>query len=112
MNAPVRPWIATAVASSTQRIGDKAHQDMRLDAPWLVVPNRADGKLGLLDTERRLKVTTDSNHNLPISPNLLNREFSVYGPDRVWVGDINIATDEGWLFLSVVIDLFSRQVAG
>jgi putative transposase len=67
---------------------------------------RAKGK-------RRLKVTTDSNHDLPISPNLLDREFAVSEPDRVWVGDITyIATDEGWLFLAVVIDLFSRQVVG
>lgn len=62
---------------------------------------------------RRFKVTTDSNHDLPISPNVLNREFTVAEPDKVWVGDITyIATDEGWLFLAVVIDLFSRQVVG
>ncbi len=67
---------------------------------------RAKGK-------RRFKVTTDSNHDLPISPNLLNREFIVAEPDKVWAGDITyIATDEGWLFLAVVIDLFSRQVVG
>ena len=67
---------------------------------------RAKGK-------RRFKVTTDSNHKLPISPNWLNREFAVAEPDKVWVGDITyIATDEGWLFLAVVIDLFSRQVVG
>ena len=67
---------------------------------------RAKGK-------RRFKVTTDSNHKLPISPNLLNREFSVAEPDKVWVGDITyIATDEGWVYLAVVIDLFSRQVVG
>ena len=65
---------------------------------------RAKGK-------RRFKVTTDSKHDLPIASNLLNRAFTVAEPDRVWVGDITyIATDEGWLFLAVVIDLFSRQV--
>jgi len=67
---------------------------------------RAKGK-------RRFKVTTESKHDLPISPNLLNREFNVTAPDKVWAGDITyIATDEGWLFLVVVIDLFSRQVVG
>ena len=67
---------------------------------------RAKGK-------RRFKVTTDSNHDLPIAPNLLDRQFTVAKPDQVWVGDITyIATDEGWLFLAVVIDLFSRQVVG
>ena len=56
--------------------------------------------------KRRFKVTTDSKHDLPISPNLLDREFTVAEPDRVWVGDITyIAADEGWLFLAVVIDL-------
>lgn len=63
--------------------------------------------------KKRFKVTTDSNHTLPISPNLLNREFTVAMPDKVWAGDITyIATDEGWLFLAVVIDLYSRQVVG
>ena len=67
---------------------------------------RAKGK-------RRFKVTTDSNHKLPISPNLLNREFNVAEPDKAWVGDITYnASDEGWLYLAVVIDLFSRQVVG
>ena len=67
---------------------------------------RAKGK-------RRFKVTTDSNHDLPVAPNVLNREFMVAEPDKVWVGDITyIATDEGWLFLAVVVDLFSRQVVG
>ena len=63
--------------------------------------------------KRRFKVTTDSGHGLPISPNLLNREFTVAEPDRVWDGGITyIANGEGWLFLAVVIDLFSRQVMG
>ena len=67
---------------------------------------RAKGK-------RRFKVTTDSKHDLPISLNLLDRQFDVAEPDKVWAGDITyIATDEGWLFLAVVIDLFSRQVVG
>ena len=63
--------------------------------------------------KRRFKVTTDSRHELPIASNLLDRQFMVARPDRVWAGDITyIATDEGWLFLSVVMDLFSRQVVG
>jgi len=67
---------------------------------------RAKGK-------RRFKVTTDSNHDLPIAPNLLDRQFTVTEPDKVWAGDITyIHTGEGWLFLAVVIDLFSRQVVG
>lgn len=63
--------------------------------------------------KRKYKATTDSNHGLPVAPNLLNRQFTVHAPDRVWTSDITyIATDEGWLYLAVVIDLFSRQVVG
>ena len=67
---------------------------------------RAKGK-------RCFKVNIESKHELPIAPNLLDRQFAVAEPDKVWAGDITyIATDEGWLFLAVVIDLFSRQVIG
>lgn len=63
--------------------------------------------------KRKYKATTDSNHSLPIAPNLLNRQFAVNQPNRVWTSDITyIATDEGWLYLTVVIDLFSRQIVG
>jgi putative transposase len=57
--------------------------------------------------------TTDSRHGLPIAPNLLNRNFTVAAPNQAWIGDITyIPTDDGWLFLAVVIDLFSRKVVG
>ena len=58
-------------------------------------------------------VTTDSKHSLPIAPNRLDRKFLVGVPDRVWVGDITyIGTEEGWLYLAVVVDLFSRRIVG
>lgn len=64
-------------------------------------------------TKRKFKATTDSTHNLPIAPNVLNREFSVNKANHVYVSDITyIHTDEGWLYLAVVIDLFSRKVVG
>ena len=64
--------------------------------------------------KRRFRVmTTDSRHGLPVAPNLLDRNFTVDAPNRVWVGDITyIPTEEGWLFLAVVLDLFSRQIVG
>jgi putative transposase len=64
--------------------------------------------------KRRFRITTtDSRHQLPIAPNLLNQNFTVSAPNQVWVGDITyIPTHEGWLFLAVVIDLFSRRVVG
>jgi putative transposase len=64
--------------------------------------------------KRRFRVaTTDSKHGLPIAPNVLDRNFTVAAPNQAWVGDFTyIPTAEGWLFLSVVIDLFSRKVVG
>jgi transposase InsO family protein len=63
--------------------------------------------------KRKFVVTTDSKHNLPIAPNLLQRNFTTGAPNQVWTGDITyIQTDEGWLYLAVVLDLFSRQVVG
>ena len=64
-------------------------------------------------TKRRFKVTTDSKHQQPIAANILDRQFSADRPDQYYVGDITyIATQEGWLYLAVVIDLFSRQIVG
>ena len=95
------PRICKALAGSGIRVG-KERMQKRMQLHGI----RGKG-------EKRCRVTTDSNHALPISPNLLNREFTVSVPDRVWAGDITyIATDEGWLFLAIVIDLFSRQVVG
>jgi transposase InsO family protein len=64
--------------------------------------------------KRRFRVsTTDSNHALPIAPNLLARRFTVDAPNTVWVGDMTyIPTREGWLYLAVVLDLFSRRIVG
>lgn len=64
---------------------------------------------------RRFRVTTNSDHALPIAPNLLEREFDVdaHEPDQVWVSDITyIPTREGWLYLGVVLDLATRIVVG
>lgn len=64
-------------------------------------------------TKRKFKATTNSKHNYPVAPNLLNREFTVTKPNRVWVGDITyISTTEGWLYLATVIDLYSRRIVG
>lgn len=64
-------------------------------------------------TKHKFKATTDSKHNKHISPNLLGRQFKVMQSNRYWVGDITyIPTNEGWLYLAVVIDLYSRQVVG
>jgi putative transposase len=64
--------------------------------------------------KRRFRpMTTDSNHDGPIAPNLLQQDFSASAPNRIWVGDITfVATREGWLYLAVIIDVFSRRVVG
>ncbi len=65
-------------------------------------------------SKQRFRVqTTDSNHNLPISPNLLKQDFYASAPNEVYVGDITyIRTKEGWLYLAVIIDLYARTIVG
>jgi transposase InsO family protein len=63
--------------------------------------------------KKKFKATTDSKHDLPVAPNLLNRQFEATEPNRVWVSDITyIWTASGWLYLAVILDLFSRRVVG
>jgi len=63
--------------------------------------------------KRRFRVTTDSKHNLPVAANLLARQFTPDAPNRVWSADLTyLWTDEGWLYLAVVLDLFNREVVG
>ena len=63
--------------------------------------------------KRKFKMTTDSNHNKPIAPNRLNRDFTATKPNEKWVSDITyIWTQEGWLYLAVVMDLYSRAIIG
>jgi transposase InsO family protein len=63
--------------------------------------------------KKKFKVTTDSNHGYSIAPNLLNRNFSASEPGKVWVSDLTyISTREGWLYLTVIIDLFNRMIVG
>lgn len=62
---------------------------------------------------RRYRSTTDSGHALPIAPNVLARAFWAQAPNQAWVGDITyIPTAQGWLYLAVLLDLFSRRVIG
>jgi transposase InsO family protein len=64
-------------------------------------------------SKRRFKATTDSRHSHSVAPDLLHREFNPEGPNRVWASDITyIWTLEGWLYLAVIMDLFSRGIVG
>lgn len=70
--------------------------------------------MGLVARRRcRFCRTTDSSHPFPVAPNLLGRQFTAAAPDRVWLADLSyIATDEGWLYVAVVLDLYKRRVVG
>ena len=65
-------------------------------------------------TKRRFRIhTTDANHDHPIAGNVLDRRFDQPRPDQAWAADVTyVATDEGWLYLAIVIDLCSRRVVG
>ena len=63
--------------------------------------------------KRRFRKTTDSNHSFPIAPNVLERQFVIETPNSAWATDVtNIATTQGWLYLAIMLDLFSRRVVG
>lgn len=63
--------------------------------------------------KRRRPRTTDSKHFLPLAPNLLARQFATTAPNRIWLADMTyISTDEGWLYLAAVLDMFSRRILG
>ena len=62
---------------------------------------------------RRFRATTMSGHSYPVQTNLLERDFTAAAPNRVWLGDITyIATEEGWLYLAALLDLYSRKIVG
>lgn len=63
--------------------------------------------------KKRFRVTTNSDHDQPIAPDLLERDFTADAPNKVWVGDITyIWTHEGWMYLATIIDVFSRRIVG
>jgi transposase InsO family protein len=82
---------------------DLADNGIYVGIHWV---RRIRKKLGLRSRQKRkFKATTDSNHRLPVAPNLLDRQFAVTAPNRAWVTDITyIATDEGWLYLAGIED--------
>ncbi len=103
------------------------HRKGRAGAPRLVLDLRDSGftvnrktvaaslqRQGLrAKAARKFKATTNSRHSLPVAPNLLQQDFTTTAPNQKWVGDITyLWTAQGWLYLAVVIDLYSRRVIG
>ncbi len=104
---------------SRQTYGTRRIKDKLAERYGLIVSRRRIRNimryLGLsVKMKRRFRVmTTDSKHNLPIAPNVLNRDFYASKADEKYVGDITyIPTSEGWLYLATVIDLYSRKIVG
>jgi transposase InsO family protein len=109
--------VRRAFGASGRRYGSpRIHEELK--AQGLCVGRHRIARLmrqeGLQARKRRRFVgTTSSEHTLPVAPNLLSRDFEAAGPNQVWVGDVTfIATLQGWLYLAVLIDLFSRRVIG
>lgn len=91
-----------------RRLHDEGHSANRNRVAKIMRENGLRAKAA-----RKYKATTNSNHSLPVAPNLLKQDFSAQAPDQKWVSDITyIWTDEGWLYLAVVLDLYSRRVIG
>ncbi|WP_442895933.1 IS3 family transposase [Bradyrhizobium sp. AZCC 2289] len=73
---------------------------------------RRHGIRAIMARPRRVR-TTDSRHDFPIAPNLLERNFTAAAPNRIWLADITyVETDQGWLYLATVMDLYSRKIVG
>ncbi|MBL8912499.1 MAG: IS3 family transposase [Archangium sp.] len=109
--------VAEAHARSHARYGSpRVHRELKkqkfaVSRKRVIRLMRKQGLVGR--TRKKFVVTTDSNHQLETAPNLLDRNFEATAPDQKWVGDITyLKTPEGWLYLAVIIDLFSRFVVG
>ena len=100
-----RVYGSPRIAAELQAQGEKVG---RRRVARLMRQNRISGL-----QKRRWKRTTDSRHKLPVAENILDRNFQASAPNQVWVGDITyVWTAEGWAYVAVIVDLFSRKVVG
>ena len=109
--------ITTVFNEHKSRYGSVRIYEQLKDNGWKITQPRVSRRMKLLGLQakaaRRFKVTTDSNHNKEVSANLLEQNFNALNKNHKWVTDITyIRTQEGWLYLCVIIDLFSRAVIG
>lgn len=87
------------------------------EAGWTVSRKRVAKRMRALGLRaraaRKYKATTQSKHSLPVAPNLLGQDFTAQAPNRSWTSDITyLWTEEGWLYLAAVMDLYSRSIVG
>lgn len=109
--------VRAAYAASKGRYGSpRVHEELRAKGQHVGRKRvaRLMKKAGLVARRRRrFQTTTDSKHAFPIAPNVLERDFTATAPNQAWVTDITFLwTQEGWLYLAVILDLFSRRVVG
>ncbi len=110
----LKPIILNIFNDSLQKYGARRIRKELLKKGHKVSRARAGKLMKSLNLKckaaKKYKATTNSKHSLPVYPNLLNREFNVSDPNKAYVGDITyIWTEEGWLYLAVLIDLYSNQ---
>jgi len=116
-DAKLEVRIAAIFERSGRRYGcPKVHAELRAEG-FRVSRKRVARLMSALGLKsrrkRRFKATTDSNHDLAVAANVLDRGFEVDAPDVAWVTDItHVWTSEGWLYLAAILDLFSRRVIG
>ena len=116
-NARLDVHIKAVFAEHKQRYGSpRITQELR-EHGEVISENRVAARMAALTlrakARRRYKATTQSNHTLPVAPNILEQNFEAEKPNQKWVSDITyIWTDDGWLYLAVVLDLYSRRVVG
>ncbi len=103
--------------ASKRRSGSPKITRALMDRGWQVGKNRVARRMRVLGlrsiVRRRFKVTTNSQHRFAVAPNRLQRDFIAQRPNQVWVSDLTyLRVGRGWLYLVVVIDLYSRRVVG
>jgi transposase InsO family protein len=92
----------------TDSLKDKGYVCSRPRVARLMRKNNIRAK-----TKRKFKITTNSKHHYPISPNLVNQDFSATALNQLWTSDITyIRTRQGWLYLTVILDVYNRQIVG
>jgi putative transposase len=117
-NSELKPNIVEVHRLSRFRLGSPKIQKELEDRGFYISRPRVARLMKQLEIRsiihRKFKVvTTDSNHGYTLSPNLLNRDFTASSPGQKWVSDITyVKTNQGWLYLTIVLDLFDRKIIG
>jgi len=117
-NQHIKGLIKAAYTDSKGRYGSPKitkelnAQGLKISRQRVARMMRSDGIRSIIKKKYKVS-TTDSNHNLPVAKNHLNRKFKVNRPGKVWVSDITyIRTNQGWVYLTIIMDLYDRKIIG